>query len=823
MARKPAKQRRSAKGPSPKSTNPATDAVALGQIKQQAMELIQANRYPEAQGMYEQAVQAGLADASIYANLAALLQIAGRSDDSIPLLERSLALQPGNAVALLNLGNALQTAGRTKEAIATFRDAIAIDRSIPEAHTGLGVALEASDEVQEAVLHHREALSLLPTYPEAWSNLGHCLLSGTDTRQEAIAACREALRLRPDYPEAHSNLGLALYADGQIEAGLASLRQAIVLRPSLTNAHLFLADALLELNRPPEAIASYQKYLELTPQCPKALTGLAQAHKNSGELMEGLRMAELALAIQPDWVKASMIKIEILDALGRAEDALEASEFLLQNSDESGQGFLTKGVLLEKMKRYPEAHAAIEQALRLDSTLYAAYYCRGYMFAREGKVQAAIDDLKQVVSLSPSYYDAASALFYTELFCRGEQGERIRSEAEHYWANTPRPRIPAFEHLPNPRAKLNANGENPIRLLLLSGDIGDHAVSCFLEPLLRHLDRQRFKLVLGLTHRRREPRAQTLESLADELVDLTGLGEEQAVEKLRSKACDVAVDAAGWTLKNALPLLRHRVAPVQCHYVGFCGTTGLNTIDYMIGDAVLTPPELQSQFTETLWPLPRCWSTFRPTFEPPTISERPLDQPIIFGSFNNLIKFSDRCADFWAAALGAVSGSQLFLKDENAQIKEVRERVEHALQSRGIAPGRITFLDRVANWHQHMDLYNRMDIALDTTPMTSATTGFEALCMGVPLLAIQSEWMGGRMSSSTLTALGREAWIARDPTSFAANAKQLAATIQSQPNGLKQELRQQFLASPLSDGPSLCRSLEQAFEQMLAEQRSGKA
>ena len=823
MARKPAKQRKSSSGATPKSMNPAEAAAALGKIKQQAMVLIQANRYPEAQAVYEKAVQADLADASVYANLAALLQIAGRGEDSIPLLEKSLALQPGNAVALLNLGNALQTAGRTKEAIARFRDAIAIDRSIPEAHTGLGVALEASGEVQEAVLHHREALSLRPDSPEALSNLGHCLLSGADTRQEAIAACREALRLRPNYAEAQSNLGLALYADGQIEAALASLRQAIALRPSLANAHLFLADALLELNRPIEAIASYRTYLDLTPKCPKALTGLAQAHKNAGELIEGLEIAEQALAIQPDWARASMIKIEILDALGRAEDALEASEYLLQHSDDSGQGFLTKGVLLEKLKRYSEAHAAIERALSLDPTLYPAYYCRGYMFAREGKVQAAIDDIKQVVRLRPGYYDGFSALIYTELFCRGDQGERIRSEAEHHWAHAPRPQLPAFEPQPNPAAKLNANGEAPIRLLLLSGDIGEHAVSCFLEPLLRHLDRQRFELVLALTHRRSEPRAQALESLADELVDLTGLGEEQAVETLRSKACSVAIDAAGWTKHNALQLLYHRIAPVQCHYVGFCGTTGLNSIDYMIGDAVLTPPELQSQFTETLWPLPRCWSTFSPLFEPPAISERPIDQPIIFGSFNNLIKFSDRCADFWAAALGAVSGSQLFLKDENAQIKEVRERVEHALQSRGVAPGRITFLNRVANWHQHMDLYNRVDIALDTTPMTSATTGFEALCMGVPLLAIQSDWMGGRMSSSTLTGLGRQAWISRDPTSFAANAKLLAATILNQAHGLKQELRQQFLASPLSDGPSLCRALEQAFEQMLAAQRIGKA
>ena len=815
MASKPSKKRRSAKGNIPKIITAAASTSSLAQIKQQAMELIQANRYPEAQQLYEEAVETDLADASVYANLGALLQIAGRGDDSIPILEKSIALQPGNAVALLNMGNALQGAGRTKEAINAFRAAISIDSSLPEAHTGLGVALHVNGEINEAILQHREALALRSAYPEAWSNLGYSLLHQADSRQEAIAACHEALRLRPDYAEAHSNLGLALHTDGQLEAGLASLRKAIALGPSLPNPHLLLADALRELNRLPEAITLYQRCIELKPNSHKALTGLAKAHKDNGDLAEGLRIAEQALAIQPDWANASWIKIEILDDLGRATDALEASEFLLKHCQASGQGFLAKGVLLEKMKRYTEAHAALAQALKLDPTLYPAYYCRGWMFAREGKVQEAIDDYHQVLKLRPAHYEGAAAVFYTELFCRGDQGERIRNEAEQYWNQAPRPQISAFKY--KPLQESWPNSEAPIRLLLISGDIGDHAVSCFLEPLLRGLDRQHFQLILALTHRRREPRAQALELLADEVLNLTGLGEEAAVEALRAKACAVAIDAAGWTSKNALSLLRHRVAPVQCHYVGFCGTTGLNTIDYMIGDAILTPAKLQNQFTEKIWPLQRCWSTFSPTFEPPAICERAINQPIIFGSFNNLVKFTDRCADFWAEALREVSGSQLLLKDSYADVPIVRERVERALENRGVAPRRITFLTRVANWHEHMALYNRVDIAFDTTPMTSATTGFEALCMGVPLLAIQTDWMGGRMSSSTLTAIGREGWIARDPSSFAANAKQLASAILSQPNGLKQGLREQFLASPLSDTPSLCRELEQAFIQMLTE------
>ena len=820
MARKPAKQRLRVNKAAAKRMNPAETASALAKIKQQAVELVQANHYPEAQRVLEEAVQANLADASVYANLAALLQISGRSADSIPLLERAIALKPAYPEALLNLGNALQSDGRSEEATGAFRQAIALNPALPEAHTGLGVALQARGQFDEAIGHHREALALRPAYPEAWSNLGVALRTRGDCRQEAIAAFREALRLKPDYPEALSNLGIALLLDGQSEAALASQRQAIAINPNLPHLHLNLGEALLVLNRLPEAIDAYSTAIYLKPNEAKAYGNLARALQELGDLQQGLQVAEQGLAIQPDSLPIHWEKLKILELLGLPQAASEAADALLSHQPDSALAHLVKGCILQENHRHEESHRALDQALMLDPSLSAAHYNRHFLWATAGQPQRAIAALKRAVDLAPFFYDAHIARFYNELFCYGDQGERIRIEAEQFWFQYPASQVDRFPDRAG-SALQALTAAAPIRLLLLSGDIGTHAVSCFLEPLLRGIDRHRFQLVLALTHRRSEDRARELEQLADELVELTGLGEAEAVAVLRQKNCAIAIDTAGWTNNNPLRLLRHRVAPVQCHYVGFCGTTGLAAIDYMIGDAVLTPPQLQSQFTEKLWALPRCWSTYAPTFTPPPLTDRPEGAPITFGSFNNLTKVGDRCLEFWAAALQSVPSSKLLLKDKYCAVSSVRERILRPLAALGVDPGRVRFIDRMPNWHAHMDLYNQVDIALDTTPMTSATTGFEALCMGVPLLAIQTDWMGGRMSSSTLTALGREVWISREPEDFAARASELAASIEGQPNQLKRALHRQVRESPLWDGASLCRALEEAFEQMLQECANG--
>lgn len=814
----PCQSRQRAEGSIP----PDLASGSLLHAKQQAMELIGAERYSEAQQIYEHLLDSGLADAKVFANLAALHQIAGRAADSIPLLEQAIVLQPAYPEALLNLGNALQTTGRSEDAIKAFRQAIAFNAALPEAHTGLGVALQTQGQLEDAIQHHREALELRPAYPAAWSNLGLALRNRGDCLQEAIAAFREALRLKPEYPEALSNLGLALLTDGQSEAGLASQRQAIAINSNLPQLHLNLGDGLLELNRLPEAIDAYRTAIQLRADEPKAYLGLARAHQLLGDLEQALLIADQGLAIDPDWLPIKWIKFQLLNMLDRPEAASEAVEAMLTNQPGCGISHLAKACLLQETYRNEECHRTLDQALTLDPSLYGAHYCRSYLLVAAGKFQDAIAALKQAVAVAPSFYGGHSSRFYLDLICHGEQGERIRIEAEQFWSEYPATPVDPFPPREAMAAQALADAA-PIRLLLISGDIGNHSVSCFLEPVLRGIDRHRFQLVLALTHRRREARAQELEQLADELVDLTGLGEAEAVAALRQRGCAVAIDTSGWTEHNPLRLLRHRVAPVQCHYVGFCGTTGLVNMDYMIGDAVLTPPVLQNQFSERLLALPRCWSTYAPTFTPPPLRDRREGAPITFGSFNNLLKVGERCLEFWAAALQSVPSAQLLLKDKSCVDSSVRERIVQPLAALGVDPGRIRFIDRMADWHDHMDLYNQVDIAFDTTPMTSATTGFEALCMGVPLLAIQSDWMGGRMSSSALSAIGRKDWITRDPSAFAAMAAELATGSVCQPNLLKRQLHRQVRGSELWDGGSLCCALEQAFVEMLQQCAGGSS
>ena len=119
-----------------------------------------------------------------------------------------------------------------------------------------------------------------------------------------------------------------------------------------------------------------------------------------------------------------------------------------------------------------------------------------------------------------------------------------------------------------------------------------------------------------------------------------------------------------------------------------------------------------------------------------------------------------------------------------------------------------------ANWADHMQLYNAVDIALDSTPWSSATTAFDALVMGVPLMAIQGLTASARMSSSVVHGAGWPEWICKTPKEYAQLAQSLSA-VHEYIRANKGELQCAVLSGPLCDTVSMTRELESSLRSII--------
>jgi len=200
------------------------------------------------------------------------------------------------------------------------------------------------------------------------------------------------------------------------------------------------------------------------------------------------------------------------------------------------------------------------------------------------------------------------------------------------------------------------------------------------------------------------------------------MSDERISELIRADSIDILVDLAGHTAKNRLPVFARKPAPVQVTWIGYPSTTGLKAVDYKIVDHYTDPPGMSQQYyTEHLMHLPDSFLCYLPDEDAPAVNNLPAlkNGHITFGSFNNLAKVSGELLLLWSQILQDLPGSRLIMKAKGLSSESVRKTISDLFRQQGIDAGRIELFAWTPSVSEHLALYNKIDIALDTFPTTA--------------------------------------------------------------------------------------------------------
>src|SRR5581483_5582392 len=92
---------------------------------------------------------------------------------------------------------------------------------------------------------------------------------------------------------------------------------------------------------------------------------------------------------------------------------------------------------------------------------------------------------------------------------------------------------------------------------------------------------------------------------ADHWFDCAGMSDEELAGQIRHDQIDILVDLTGHTAANRMLLFARKPAPLQITWLGYPGTTGLETMDYRLTDELSDPPGMTEAFySEKLLRLP---------------------------------------------------------------------------------------------------------------------------------------------------------------------------------------------------------------------------
>ncbi len=601
---------------------------------------------------------------------------------------------------------------------------------------------------------------------------------------QAETLYRQARAAAPRSFEVLQLSGLAAFQQDRIPEAIDLLSRAHKLDPRHAVCAMRLALALLAARRAKEAEALLRHAVALKPELAEGWDNLAYCLKTQDRLMEAIGCHEKAVALKPDY------------ALGWYNFGL------------------TQGLL----GRIAPAIACHERALAADPNYANARYGRAQALHQAHRIAEAVADYDAFLALRPQSLEARS----NRLFALNNL-ETISREAlfaEHVAYGRAVGAAPARE-FPNAREPAKR-----LRVAVLSPDLRTHSCAYFLEPLLQHLDPEKFELHLYHDHFRTDAVSERLRALAAVWRNFVGQPGAVLEQTIRADAPDILIDLAGHTgMTNRLPVLARRVAPVQITYLGYPNTTGVPAMDYRFTDALADPPGAADALaTERLVRFaPTAWAYQTPE-DAPEVAPAPClaRGHVTFGCFNNAGKFTDRAVALWSRVLAAVPGSRLQLKGRGFADPATRAHYEAWFERFGVEPARLDLIERTEDTRSHLALYHGVDIALDTFPYHGTTTTCEALWMGVPVVTCAGDRHAARVGVSLLAAAGHPEWVATDEDAYVRIAAGLAAE-PARLAGLRAGLRDDLRRGPLLDHAGQAERFGAALRQCWGEWCAGRA
>ncbi|QDT48858.1 lipoprotein NlpI [Symmachiella dynata] len=576
-------------------------------------------------------------------------------------------------------------------------------------------------------------------------------------------------------PAVHTNLGIVKRALGDFEGAIACYRRAIELDATCFEAHNNLGNLLWKQGRLAEALGSLKLAASLNPTAVMSRCTLGLIQTELGELDAAIDEFQTALRIAPEFAETHNGLGRALQLRGEFAQACVAYRRAIQLKPEFAAAHVSLGNALTALHRFDEACSHYRQALRINPA-----------------ERTARDNLLMAMQYDPEF--DVDELFVAH--CELTQPMQCAA----------------------PTALLHDNDPAPLRRLRIgyvSPDFRKHSVAFFMKPILAKYDPSAVETFCYAQVAQPDETTQQLQNLAGHWRSTVGMSDAAVVELIRRDQIDILIDLAGHTAGNRLGVFSQKPAPIQVSYLGYGNTTGLSSVDYWLTDAVADPPGESRRHTETLIRLQRGIACYAPPTAAPDVAPPPMLRNgfLTFGSFNKRVKINPAVIRLWSRVLESLPTSRLVLKDRAYASPEMREITLAEFLRCGVEVDRIDLIPRAESLRDHLELYSRIDVALDPFPYGGSTTTCEALWMGVPVLTLRGNCYVSRMTSSLLTQIGLTGCIAETPDDFVRRAIAWDGQADCLAE-LRRELRTVCADSPLCDATGYTQELEAVYRTM---------
>jgi len=641
------------------------------------------------------------------------------------------------------------------------------------------LAHQRAGHLPQAEALYRQILLAEPAHPDALNFLG-MLAHQVGKNDIAAELISKAINSRPDYIEAYYNLGFIFLIQGRMEEAIATYQRLLILKPGYVDVYYNLGIALQVQGKLDEAVASFRRAIALKPDYADAYINLGITLKIQDKLDEAIASYRQALILKPDYAEAHN----------------------------------NLGIIFKDQGKLGKAVASFRQALTLKRDFAETYSNLAGALMDQGRLDEAVANFRRAIALRPDFAGAHSNLLYSLNYLPHISQQEIYENSLQWEAQ-------AVKTLPR-EYFVYTNSKDSLRKLrigYLSADFKNHSVAYFIEPVLKAHDRENVEVYCYADVKKPDKRTKRLQAEADHWFSITAKPDLEVAERIREDRIDILIDLGGHTGDNRLLVFAHKPSPIQVTWLGYPNTTGMRTIDYRFTDAIADPPGEADHFhSERLFRLEHGFLCYQPEASAPEVGPPPClkHDYVMFGSFNNLPKVTPEVIRVWAEILRRQPGSRLLLKTKPLSDFDTRERYLRLFAEQGIPADRLELHGWLPDKKDHLELYHRIDIGLDSFPYNGTTTTCEALWMGVPVVTLCGDRHAARVGASIMHHAGLEELVAHSEDEYIALTVALAQDRQRL-IAFRDSQRQKMQESQLMDKELFTATLEKAYRRMWRE------
>jgi protein O-GlcNAc transferase len=650
--------------------------------------------------------------------------------------------------------------------------------------------------LHKAVTINKQEALLYNYIGVAYSQLEH--------NEKGIYFYNQALRHNPKLGESYYNLGIALIKMNRLNDAEKNLRKAIQNNIQIPSLYYNLANILHKNNKIDEAILYYQHALQLNPAYLMCAYNLGEIYIKKNCLNDALKIYQHILDFQPNEVEAHHEIATIYYQLNHFKDA--ANHFEIVNN-KSLLIYLKLGHCYYKLNDFYAEINTYQRGLETFPDNFSLIL-QLIMACKSSCFWDPLDDLQKKLIQLLDKAEYTSNGFYLTLGLNPSQELILAKQIAKFYSNKAKKLQDGCHFYFQRKLK------QKIRIGYVSGNVRDHPNAHLTIDMFPCHNKEKFEVYLYSAGPQDDSiYAKRIPTLVDSFVDLQNYSSEKAAKKIYEDNIDILIDMTGYYQNSASTIFALRPSPIQISFLGYCGTSGGDFIDYLVTDNTVIIDGETQYYSEKLIYMPYTYFvTYNQPFIATKISRQEQGLPkdaFIYCCFNQQLKYDPVLFKSWMRILHKVPNSVLWLWVTNPIAKE---NLHKEAEKHGINKDRIIFASKLAK-DEHLARLQLADLFLDSFLFTAHTTAIDALYVGLPLITRYGNNIAARGASSLLKAIGLSELI----TNTAEEYEEMAvyyATHSEALNKIRQKIAMNKECMPLFNTKLYIQQLEQRLNKV---------